>query len=289
MGGESEREGGRTERRRVSERRTERRETEERTDVELFFRLQHLSSSSSSASSALHSGGGAGEGRVVKMSSPCLLPAAPLGQPRLREVKISLRSRESAGAASTARQSYAQLEKEPPARVGGVSSRSRSSPAVHRASRPDTRKSTKEPQHHPERNGTLLHVPNPNPHAASPTSPSSPNAVLSPFSSSSSSSSSYTPRRRRGQQQQQQRQQRPTHLNPPALLAPSRSPSSSSTTSTSTSTKSMRRARWLSYSTSNIYFNSILDGRFRQLQGRAADGAASVCVCVKGGWWWRRW
>lgn len=193
----------------------------------------------------------------VKMSSPCLLRAAPISQPRLREVKISLKasSRETTairssggGTKEAASRTYALAEKEAPARVGMSSSRSKSTPAVNRAQRPESRKSARgsssssgkqqEPEHHPERNGTVLHIPL----SVAP-------AGLSPFSSSSSSSSSCTPRR-----------QRPSHPHPhppPALLS----------SSSSSSAKSMKRARWLSYSTSNICFNSILDGRFRQLQG----------------------
>ncbi|KAM4543285.1 uncharacterized protein PAE49_019685 [Odontesthes bonariensis] len=192
------------------------------------------------------------------MNSPCLLRAAPISQPRLREVKISLKasSREtgairsgSGGAKEAAGRTYTPAEKEAQVRVSvssSSSSRSRSTPPVHRAQRPENRKTTRggsskpqEPQHHPERNGTVLHLP-----AASLSS------GVSPFTSSSSSSSSYTPRR-----------QRPSHPHPPP--APPLS-------STSSSAKSMRRARWLSYSTSNICFNSILDGRFRQLQGTAS-------------------
>ncbi|KAM9341773.1 uncharacterized protein ABDE67_015428 [Symphorus nematophorus] len=187
------------------------------------------------------------------MSSPCLLRAAPISQPRLREVKISLKAssrettaiRSSSGANKEASRAYAPAEKEAPVRVGmSSSSRSRSTPAVHRAQRPENRKAAKgssgkqqEPEHHPERNGTLLHLPL----SVAPVG-------LSPFSSSSSSSSSCTPRR--------QRPSHPPHP-PPALLS----------SSSSSSAKSMKRARWLSYSTSNICFNSILDGRFRQLQG----------------------
>lgn len=190
----------------------------------------------------------------VKMSSPCLLRAAPISQPRLREVKISLKasSREatairnsSGGTKEAASRTYALSEKEAPVRVSMSSSRSRSTPAVHRAQRPESRKPVRgssssgkpqEPEHHLERNGTVLHVPL----AVAP-------AGLPLFSSSSSSSSSCTPRR-----------QRPSQPHPPSALLSS---------SSSSSTKSMKRSRWLSYSTSNIYFNSILDGRFRQLQG----------------------
>ncbi|XP_037652637.1 spectrin beta chain, erythrocytic isoform X2 [Sebastes umbrosus] len=188
------------------------------------------------------------------MSSPCLLRAAPISQPRLREVKISLKasSREttairssSSGTKEAASRPYAPAEREAPVRVGMSMSRSRSTPPVHRAQKAESRKTARgssssssrkqqEPEHHLERNGTLLHVPL----AVAPVG-------LSPFSSSSSSSSSCTPRR-----------QRPSHPHPaPALLS-----------SSSSSAKSMKRARWLSFSTSNICFNSILDGRFRQLQ-----------------------
>ncbi|KAM8915258.1 spectrin beta chain, erythrocytic isoform 1-T2 [Spinachia spinachia] len=179
------------------------------------------------------------------MSSPCLLPAPPISQPRLREVKISLKagSRESTSVRSSG---GGTKEKEAPVRGGVSVSRSRSTPPVHRTQRTESRKTARgssggggrkqqEPEHHQERNGTLLHIPV----AMAP-------VRLSPFSTSSSSSSSCTPRR-----------QRPSHPQPPNAL-----PSSSS----SSSAKSMKRARWLSYSTSNICFNSILDGRFRQLQ-----------------------
>lgn len=206
----------------------------------------------------------------VKMSSPCLLRAAPISQPRLREVKISLKasSRESTairsgggGTKEAASRPYAPAEKEAPVRVGMSSSRSRSTPPVHRAqskktARGSSSKQQQEPEHHPQRNGTLLHVPL----SVAP-------AGLSPFSSSSSSSSSCTPRR-----------QRPSHPHPPP--APIISSSSSSS-----SAKSMKRARWLSYSTSNICFNSILEGRFRQLQGTGVLMAelcvfVHLCVCV---------
>ncbi|KAK9533937.1 hypothetical protein VZT92_009024 [Zoarces viviparus] len=185
------------------------------------------------------------------MSSPCLLRAAPISQPRLREVKISLKasSREttsirgsSGGTKEAASRPYA--EKEAPVRVGISISRSRSTPPVHRTQRTESRKAARgssssrkqqEPEHHPESNGSLLHIPV----AVAPVG-------LCPFSSSSSSSSSCTPRR-----------QRPSHPQPPPALLSS---------SSSSSAKSMKRARWLSYSASNICFNSILDGRFRQLQ-----------------------
>lgn len=207
---------------------------------------------------------------LVTMSSPCLLRATPISQPRLREVKISLKSssRETAtlrtGAGVTkeiASRGYGVLDKEAPVRVGVSSSRSKSTPPVHRAQRPDGRKTARgggggsgkqqEPEHHPERNGTVLHVPL----SVAP-------AGMAQISSSSSSSSSCTPRR-----------QRPSHLHPPPVLL--------SSSSSSSSAKSMKRARWLSYSTSNIYFNSILDGRFRQLQGIGVlTDALRVCVRV---------
>ena len=215
------------------------------------------------------------------MSSPCLLRAAPISQPRLREVKISLKasSRETTairssggGTKEAASRTYALAEKEAPVRVGMSSSRSKSTPAVHRAQRPESRKSARGssssssssgsgkqqgPEHHPERNGTVLHIPL----TVAP-------AGLSPFSSSSSSSSSCTPRR-----------QRPSHPHPPPALLSS---------SSSSSAKSMKRARWLSYSTSNICFNSILDGRFRQLQGNRGPDGRELRVfvhlrCVGGG------
>lgn len=206
------------------------------------------------------------------MSSPCLLRTAPISQPRLREVKISVKasSREttairssSGGAKEASSRSYMPPEKEAPVRVSVSGSRSRSTPPVHRAQRPESRKSSggstckqQQPEHHPEKNGTILHVPL----GVAPTG-------LSLFSSSSSSSSSCTSRR--------QRPSRP-HVTPaptPLLL---------SSSSSSSSAKSMKRARWLSYSTSNICFNSILDGRFRQLQGTGSwwQSCACVFVCV---------
>lgn len=199
------------------------------------------------------------------MSSPCLLRAAPISQPRLREVKISLKtsSREAValrssggGTKEATSRAYTSVEGEPPVRVGVSGNRSRSTPPVHRAHRPEARKTVKvgskqqELEHHPEKNGTLLHIPL----TVAP-------AGLSNISSSSSSSSSCTPRR-----------QRTTHPRPPPapLL---------STSSSSSSAKSMKRARWLSYSTSNICFNSILDGRFRQLQGTAYPRPSLLSVC----------
>ncbi|KAG7237995.1 hypothetical protein INR49_031349 [Caranx melampygus] len=167
------------------------------------------------------------------MSSPCLLRAAPISQPRLREVKISLKasSREttairssSGGTKEAASRPYAPPEKEAPVRVGMSSSRSRSTPPVHRAqSRKAGRGSSirqqqqqQEPEHHPERNGTLLHVP----------LAVAPSTGLSPFSSSSSSSSSCTPRR--------QRPSHPHHPHPPPA------PFHSSTSSSSSSAKNFK-------------------------------------------------
>lgn len=223
---------------------------------------------SSSASTRLH-------GFVVllvTMSSPCLLRATPISQPRLREVKISLKSsgretgtlRSSAGVTrEVTGRNYGVADKEASVRGGVSSSRSKSTPPVHRAQRPDGRKTARgsgggggsgrqqEPEHHPERNGAILHIPL----SVAP-------AGIAQISSSSSSSSSCTPRR-----------QRPSHLQPPPVLL--------SSSSSSSSTKSMKRARWLSYSTSNIYFNSILDGRFRQLQGTGVlTEAPCVWACV---------
>lgn len=216
------------------------------------------------------------------MSSPCLLRATPVSQPRLREVKISLKSSSKDAAAATAGpggnagiavrsspptslntqgaiRSYAPM-KEVTTRATGVlgsSSRSRSTPPVHRAHHHQGRRGVRpsgggggypkaEPEYLPERNGTTtLSVP------ASNGAPVG--LVLSPISSSSStSSSSFTPRARHH----------------PSLSRAARYPSSNS----SSSSHSMRRGRWLSYSASNIYFNSVLDGRFRQLQGTELEG-----------------
>ncbi|XP_066540760.1 spectrin beta chain, erythrocytic [Hoplias malabaricus] len=173
------------------------------------------------------------------MSSPCLFRAVPVNQSRLREVKLSLKtSREASSIRSNvvAREISSRAYstgKEVPVRVGTNPSRSRSTPPVYRAQCPDSKRGPKtngehKPQVLPERNGTLLDVP-----------PTKAPLTLSPFSSSTSN----TPRLTRPSPQ------RPPH---------SSSPSSSS--------QGMRRARWLSYSTSNICFNSVLDGRFRQLQ-----------------------
>ncbi|TRY55293.1 hypothetical protein DNTS_013453, partial [Danionella cerebrum] len=110
-------------------------------------------------------------------------------------------------------------------------SRSRSTPPAYRAQSRRAAKTNNPQNHEPEqlleRNGTLLNI--------------TPKVV--PMTLSASSSSSYTPRGHRPS---------PPRSTPSCPLTPSRS---------------MRRARWLSYSASNICFNSsILDGRFRQLQ-----------------------
>lgn len=205
------------------------------------------------------------------MSSPCLLRTAPISQPRLREVKLSLKassSRDTKTIQSSGRgasRPYSPAEKEAQAWVGvSSSSRSRSTPPVHHSQRPENRRTPRDsrqqgPEHHPERNGTLLHAPL----AEAPTG-------VPTFSSSSSSSSSCTPRR-----------QRTSHPHPAPVLS----------SSSSSSAKSMKRARGLSYSTSNIGFNSILDGRFRQLQGTGAELKVGrhapffliMCLCLRWG------
>ncbi|XP_067099626.1 spectrin beta chain, erythrocytic isoform X1 [Osmerus mordax] len=183
------------------------------------------------------------------MSSPCLLRAvpAPLSQPRLREVNISLKSsRDSAptrtsgpGREPGVRPPAPGKEASPRASLssGTGISRSKSTPPVHRAQRTDARKTGRaegrgrlEPQHQPERNGTLLVIPPPGPPAG-----------ICPLPSSSTSSCT-----------QGRHQPSPPRLPPPS--------------SSTYSSRSMKKARWLSFSTSNICFNTILDGRFRQLQ-----------------------
>ncbi|XP_059376697.1 spectrin beta chain, erythrocytic-like [Carassius carassius] len=174
------------------------------------------------------------------MSSPCLCRTVPVSQTRLREVKLSLKtSRETIAIRPTpvvrevSSRQYTTV-KEVPTRTNAPGSRSRSTPPVYRAqSRGSKPKSThiRAPEHLPERNGTLLGI--------------APKVVPMTLSSVSTSSSSSicTPRGLRPS---------PPHSSPSCPLSPSRS---------------MRRARWLSYSASNICFNnSILDGRFRQLQ-----------------------
>ncbi|XP_061896936.1 spectrin beta chain, erythrocytic isoform X1 [Entelurus aequoreus] len=169
------------------------------------------------------------------MSSPCLL-RTPISQPRLREVRISLKSgtRENTPRIQdVGSRDYPAADKQSPARLGVSAARSRSTPPVHRAVRHEPKKPPrgggKRQEHHPEKNGALpLQVPLSLP-------------GISPVSSLSSLSTR-TPGRQR-------------HPSP-----------SSTTSSSSTSARSMKRARWLSSSASNIYFNSILDGRFRQLQ-----------------------
>ncbi|KAM9466196.1 uncharacterized protein Hap1MRO34_015332 [Clarias gariepinus] len=176
--------------------------------------------------------------RWVMMSSPCLCRTMPVSQSQLPEVKLSLKtSRE----VSSIRSSTYSSGKDLPIRVSTQATRSRSTPPVSRVqctenkAAPKTNGYTKhEPKNFPERNSTSRRI--------LPAQASSMGSASS--SSSSSSSSSYTSR-----------------LSRPS---PPQKPSSSS----SSSSQSMKRTRWLSHSTSNIYFHSILDGRFRQLQGR---------------------
>ncbi|XP_056101531.1 spectrin beta chain, erythrocytic isoform X2 [Rhinichthys klamathensis goyatoka] len=175
------------------------------------------------------------------MSSPCLCRAVPVSQTRLREVKLSLKtSRETIPIRPTpvvrevSSRHYTSV-KEVPTRTNAPGSRSRSTPPVYRAqSRRGAKTNSphnREPEQLPERNGTLLGI--------------TPKVAPMTFTSvtSTSSSSSCTPKGHRPS---------PPRSSPSCPLSPSRS---------------MRRARWLSYSASNICFNnSILDGRFRQLQ-----------------------
>ncbi|XP_016388262.1 uncharacterized protein LOC107724015 [Sinocyclocheilus rhinocerous] len=177
------------------------------------------------------------------MSSPCLCRTVPVSQTRLREVKLSLKtSRETIAIRPTpvvrevSSRQYTTI-KEVSTRTNAPGSRSRSTPPVHRAQSRRGGKTNsphiREPEHLPERNGTLLGI-----------TPKVAPMTLTSVSSTSSSSSSCTPR---------------GHRPSPPRSSPSCPPSPS---------RSMRRARWLSYSASNICFNnSILDGRFRQLQG----------------------
>ncbi|XP_056332566.1 spectrin beta chain, erythrocytic isoform X2 [Danio aesculapii] len=176
------------------------------------------------------------------MSSPCLCRAVPVSQTRLREVKLSLKtSRETIAIRSTpvvrevSSRQYTTV-KDVPTRTNAPGSRSRSTPPVYRAQSKRGAKNNsphiREPEHLPERNGTLLGI-----------TPKLAPMTLTSVSSTSSSSSSCTPRGHRPS---------PQRSSPSCPLSPSRG---------------MRRARWLSYSASNICFNnSILDGRFRQLQ-----------------------
>ncbi|XP_026860660.2 spectrin beta chain, erythrocytic isoform X2 [Electrophorus electricus] len=180
------------------------------------------------------------------MSSPCLYRAMPVGQSRLRELKCNVRSSREAGVIRTStapRELTARAysaAKEVPVRLSTPASRSRSTPPAHRSQRPESKRVTKADGHAkpererlPERNGVRTGM-----------APPVASTSLSSFASSSSSSSSSCA-------------QRPSRTSLP--LAP---PSSSS----SSSSQSIKRTRWLSYSTSNICFNSAFDGRFRQLQ-----------------------
>ncbi|XP_026085189.1 spectrin beta chain, erythrocytic-like isoform X2 [Carassius auratus] len=176
------------------------------------------------------------------MSSPCLCRTVPVSQTRLREVKLSLKtSRETIAICPTpvvrevSSRHYTTV-KEVPTRTNAPGNRSRSTPPVSRAQSKRGGKTNsphiREPEHLPDRNGTLLGI-----------KPKVAPMTLTSASSTSSSSSSCTPRGHRPS---------PPRSSPSCPLSPSRS---------------MRRARWLSYSASNICFNnSILDGRFRQLQ-----------------------
>lgn len=185
------------------------------------------------------------------VSSPCLCHAMPVSQSQLPEVKLSLKtSREVISIRSSAYSSAKEL----PIRVSTQATRSRSSPAVSRLlcseskSAPKANGHTKhEPKKLPEKNSIIRGIP--------PTQAPLMVSASSSSASSSSSSSSYTSR-----------------LSRPS---PPQKPSSSS----SSSSQSMKRTRWLSHSTSNICFNSILDGRFRQLQGRVVLWLYSLPLC----------
>ncbi|XP_056623302.1 spectrin beta chain, erythrocytic isoform X2 [Triplophysa dalaica] len=170
------------------------------------------------------------------MSSPCLLRAMPVSQTRLREVKLSLKnSRETITVRPTpvsrevSSRQYSTV-KEASTRSNAPSSRSRSTPPVYRAqSRRGAKPNVTE---HLEKNCTLPGIPS-----------KVGSITRTPVSLTSSSSSSCTLKGHRPS---------PPRSSPSCPLSPSRG---------------MRRARWLSYSTSNICFNNtILDGRFRQLQ-----------------------
>ncbi|XP_046711712.1 spectrin beta chain, erythrocytic isoform X1 [Silurus meridionalis] len=170
------------------------------------------------------------------MMSSGLCCTMPVSQSQLPEVKLSLKtSREVTSIRSSAYSSRKEL----PIRISTQATRSRSTPPVSRVqsgenkAAPKTNGHTKhEPKKLPERKSTLRGIP-----------PTQASLTVSASSSSSSSSSfSYTSR-----------------LSRPS---PPQKPSSSS----SSSSQSMKRTRWLSHSTSNICFNSVLDGRFRQLQ-----------------------
>lgn len=180
-----------------------------------------------------------------RMSSPCLC-RAPLCQTRLSEVGLV--------PPKPGREASSRPGGGGRAGAGGAGAkeppgRSRSTPPVHRAQRGAEGRRARgkpEPELQPMKNGTVRGIPPPRAAALSPFAPSS-----SSSSSSSSASSTGAPGRRSPP--------------PPA--------------------RNMRRARWLSYSTSNIY-NSILDGRFRQLQGtvpgQPGEGSPEPQPCA--GW-----
>lgn len=167
------------------------------------------------------------------MNSPCLCPAMPVSQSQICELKLSLKTSKEA---STIHPIAYSMGKELTIRVSTPASRSRSTPPVSRAQQNTKKTPPKTKTNGPtlaKRNGTLLRV--------SPTTGSATNSASSSSSSSSSTSTSKLAQ----------------------TLPPQKLPSSSSFSS-----QNLKRTRWLSYSTSNICFNSILDGRFRQLQGR---------------------
>uniref|UniRef100_A0A673I2H9 Spectrin beta chain n=1 Tax=Sinocyclocheilus rhinocerous TaxID=307959 RepID=A0A673I2H9_9TELE len=127
------------------------------------------------------------------MSSPCLCRTVPVSQTRLREVKLSLKtSRETIAIRPTpvvrevSSRQYTTI-KEVSTRTNAPGSRSRSTPPVHRAQSRRGGKTNsphiREPEHLPERNGTLLGI-----------TPKVAPMTLTSVSSTSSSSSSCTPR-----------------------------------------------------------------------------------------------
>ncbi|TSN67083.1 Spectrin beta chain, non-erythrocytic 1 [Bagarius yarrelli] len=170
------------------------------------------------------------------MSSPCLFRTMPVSQSQLPEVKLSLKtSRE----VPSIRSSVYSSGKDRPVRVSTQITRSRSTPPVSRVQ-------CSENKAVPKTNGLIKHEPKnlleKNSIRGIPPAQAPLTVSASYSSSSSSSSSSYTSR----------------------LSRPS--PPEKSSMSSSTSSQSIKRTRRLSHSTSNICFNSILDGRFRQLQ-----------------------
>ncbi|KAJ3613539.1 hypothetical protein NHX12_019786, partial [Muraenolepis orangiensis] len=247
------------------------------------------------------------------MSSPCLLRAAPLSQPLLREVKISLKG--SGGSSSGGRESAtsAALHRTAVTSRSSASSsssssttpaRSRSTPPARRAPRAEPRRNPAKadagggaggrggkPKHHLESNGSVLHVtvataaqgPPPDGRlrlsltpvvSSSTTTTTTSSSAPVAFSTTTSSTTSSSTRR-----------QRPS---PKHTAAPAPPPADSSSNpprpppppprSSSSTARRMKKGRWLSSSASNICFNSILEGRFRQLQDakRSADEREAV-------------